>query len=262
MGIRGANFVGMANDPELLARRASSFGNVAREYAEHRPDYPAYGIAWALAGCEHGVRDVLDLAAGTGALTRGLAATGHKITAVEPDDQMRAELTRRLPDVPALTGTAEEIPLPDASVDAVMVGQAFHWFDHSRALAEIARVLRPGGVLGLLWNGEDDSVAWVRELVRIKSSSVSKKWRNMDSLPTHSSFAPFEERTFPHAQRRTAESLTATIGTHSHTTVVSAEERAEVLTRVRAFLDTNPATANGEFDLPIRTLVARATHHP
>src|SRR5262245_37865548 len=111
----------MANDRDLLARRASSFGDIAQDYAEHRPDYPAYGIAWALAGCEHDVRDVLDLAAGTGALTQGLVATGHKITAVEPDDQMRAELSRRLPDVPSLKGTAEEIPLPDESVDAVLV---------------------------------------------------------------------------------------------------------------------------------------------
>jgi ubiquinone/menaquinone biosynthesis C-methylase UbiE len=252
----------MANDPELRARRASSFGDVAREYAEHRPDYPAYGIAWALAGCDHDVRDVLDLAAGTGALTRGLVATGHKITAVEPDDQMLAELVKRLPGVPAFSGTAEEIPLPDDSVDAVMVGQAFHWFDQQRALTEIARVLRPGGVLGLLWNGEDDSVAWVRELVRLKASSISKKWRSMNKLPTHAAFTAFEERTFPHAQRRTAESLTATIGTQSHTTVATAAEREEVLSRVRAFLDVNPPTARGEFDLPIRTLVARATHHP
>ena len=252
----------MANDSDLLARRASSFGNVAREYAEHRPDYPPYGIAWALAGCAHDVRDVLDLGAGTGALTQGLVATGHKITAVEPDDQMRAELTRRLPDVPALAGTAEEIPLADNSVDAVMVGQAFHWFDHQRALTEIARVLRPGGVLGLLWNGENESVEWVRELSQLNTSSVSRRSRTMRELPTHPSFGAFEERTFPHSQRRTAESLTATIGTHSHTTVASAEERAEVLSRIRAFLDTNPATADGEFDLPLRTLVARATHHP
>ncbi|WP_208115460.1 class I SAM-dependent methyltransferase [Labedaea rhizosphaerae] len=252
----------MANDPDLLARRASSFGEVAREYAEHRPDYPPYGIAWALAGCAHAVRDVLDLAAGTGALTRGLVATGHRITAVEPDDQMRAELSRRVPEVPALAGTAEEIPLPDNSTDAVMVGQAFHWFDPERALTEIARVLRPGGALGLLWNGEDDSVGWVRELVRLNTSSVSRKSRTMNELPTHPSFGAFEERAFPHSQRRTAESLTATIGTHSHTTVATAQERTEVLSRVRSFLDTNPATAEGEFDLPLRTLVARATHHP
>src|ERR1044072_7134421 len=129
----------MANDRELLAQRASSFGSIAREYAEHRPDYPPYGIAWALAGCAHDVRDVLDLAAGTGPPTRGVAATGHAVTAVEPDDHRRAELGRALPRVPALSGTAESIPLPDASVDAVMVGQAFHWFDQQRALTEIAR---------------------------------------------------------------------------------------------------------------------------
>src|ERR1044072_6615820 len=109
----------MANDRELLAQRASSFGSIAREYAEHRPDYPPYGIAWALAGCAHHVRDLLHLAAGTGALPRGLVAHGHTVTVVEPDGHMRAELGRAFPRVPALSGTAESNPLPDASVDAV-----------------------------------------------------------------------------------------------------------------------------------------------
>src|SRR4051794_24136233 len=119
--------------------RARSFGSQASDYAEHRPDYPVDGIRWALAGAAGEPRAVLDLAAGTGKLTAGLIALGLAVTAVEPDAGMLAELSRRIPGVPVLEGTAERIPLPDSSVDAVLVGQAFHWFDVPKALTEIAR---------------------------------------------------------------------------------------------------------------------------
>ena len=134
-------------DPALWARRSSSFGAAARAYAEHRPDYAADAIAWCLAGADRPVADVLDLGAGTGVLTTSLVATGLSVTAVEPDPEMLAELRGRLPGVRAVVGRAEAVPLPDDSVDAVLVGTAFHWFDTDRALPEIARVLRPGGVL-------------------------------------------------------------------------------------------------------------------
>ncbi len=160
-------------DPDLWARRASSFGAAARAYAEHRPDYAAEAIAWCLAGAEGEVGRVLDLAAGTGALTGGLVAAGVAVTAVEPDPGMLAELHRRLPGVPAVIGTAEAIPLGDGSVDAVLVGTAFHWFDEARALPEIARVLRPGGVLALLYNNLDESVPWAVEADDLARTSVS-----------------------------------------------------------------------------------------
>src|SRR6266540_3981357 len=131
------------NEDAMFARRAGSFGMQAAAYAEHRPDYPADGIRWALAGATQVPRHALDLAAGTGKLTEGLLALGLEVTAVEPDKDMRAELARRLPGVLTLDGTAERIPLADSSVDAVLVGHAFHWFDKVAALTEIARVLRP-----------------------------------------------------------------------------------------------------------------------
>src|SRR5262245_56573976 len=146
---------------DLHGARARSFGAHAADYAEHRPAYPADGIRWALGASRRPVEDVLDLAAGTGKLTAGLLPLAASVTAVEPDDGMRALLESQFPQVTTMAGTAEEIPLPSASVDAVVVGQAFHWFDRDRALDEIARVLRPGGGLGALWNGEDDSVEWV-----------------------------------------------------------------------------------------------------
>ncbi len=137
--------------------RARSFGAVAAAYAEHRPGYPAAALDWALApvaGSASGARTLLDLGAGTGKLTTALLGRGAVI-AVEPDPAMLAELRRRLPDVDAREGSAESIPLPTGSVDAVLVGQAWHWFDTGRALPELARVLRPGGVLAALWNADD-----------------------------------------------------------------------------------------------------------
>jgi SAM-dependent methyltransferase len=246
------------DDTELFARRASSFGAEAAAYAEHRPDYPVDGIRWALAGAAGPVRSVVDLAAGTGKLTEGLLGLGLTVTAVEPDAGMRAELTRRFPQVKTLDGTAERIPLPDGGADAVLAGQAFHWFDVDAALGEIARVLRPGGVVGALWNFDDDRVGWVAGLAELTSTSASQRVGFEPETLGHPAFTPFERELFDHAQRRTAESLTATIGTHSHALVVSPTERVELLDRVRRYLESRPETRGGEFELPIRTTVVRA----
>ncbi len=244
---------------ELLARRAASFGAAAAAYAEHRPDYPADAIRWALRPLgEAGHPEVLDLGAGTGKLTEGLLALAARVTAVEPDEGMRAEFARRFRETPIFPGTAESVPLPDHSMHAVVVGQAFHWFDPVRAFPEIARVLRPGGVVAAFWNTTDDSVEWVRQLGRISRSNASLPAMTPDVLPVHPLFAHFEHITFPHVQRRTAESLVATIGTHSHTLVIGDEERAELLVRLTEFLRSRPETATGEFDVPLRTWVIRA----
>ena len=201
----------------------------AAAYAEHRPDYPADGIRWVLAGADHAPRQVLDLAAGTGKLTEGLLALGLEVTAVEPDPDMRAALSRRLPGISPLDGTGERIPLPTASVDAVFVGQAFHWFDATAALTEIARVLRPGGVLGALWNEDDLRVEWVAALAALNRTDASRREVATGKIPKHPAFQRIEREVFPHSQTRTADSLTATIGTHSHTLVVSDAARADLL---------------------------------
>lgn len=235
-------------------RRARSFGASAPAYAEHRPDYPAAGIRWALAAATGEVRRVLDLAAGTGKLTGGLLSLGLAVTAVEPDPAMRTELAARFPTVWTVAGKAERIPLAAASVDAVFVGQAFHWFDREMALAEIARVLRPGGALAALWNDEDESVPWVAGLGRVSATSASRTW-SADPL-TFDGFVG-DEADFPHTYRHTADSLTAAIGTKSHTLVVDEAERAAVLGRIREYLASRPETATGEFDLPLVTNVLR-----
>ncbi len=247
------------------AARASSFGAEATAYAEHRPDYPEAGVRWALepALTRFGdTLDVLDLGAGTGKLSGVLTALGHRVTAVEPDAGMAAQLRVSVPEVTVLQGGAEDIPLPDASVHAVLVGQAFHWFDPARALPEIARVLRPGGALGALWNTDDDRVEWIAGLCEAAGGLVAhSNWRPGRGIVAHPAFSPVEPADFPHRQRRTVDSLVATVATHSTLLVLEPEERAKALGRVRAYLESRPETSGGPFDLEIVTRVQRCRRH-
>jgi SAM-dependent methyltransferase len=245
------------DDPQLIARRASSFGAEAAAYAEHRPDYPEAAVRWALGGAD-GPLDVLDLGAGTGKLSAVVAGLGHRVTAVEPDAGMLTQLRTYEPSVTVLQGGAEEIPLPDASVDAVIVGQAFHWFDQPRALPEIARVLRPGGTLAALWNTDDDRVEWIAGLGKVSRSRVSFiGWGPSHGIDAHRAYSPVERADFPHRQPRTIDSLLATVATHSHLLVLEPAEREQVLGRVRDYLRSRPETAGGAFDLEIVTRVQR-----
>lgn len=156
--------------------QATSFGVAAAEYDRVRPGYPAAVLSWALG--DEPVR-VVDLGAGTGKLTRLLSRAGHDVVAVEPDELMRRQLVLTCgPEVQVLAGTGEDLPLPDASVDAVVVAQAWHWMDHTRAAAEAARVLRPGGALVLLWNirEPDDALGRaVRDAVQALSPDLSAR---------------------------------------------------------------------------------------
>ncbi|WP_199747616.1 class I SAM-dependent methyltransferase [Actinomadura sp. WAC 06369] len=248
------------SDPGLVARRAASFGGGAAAYAAERPDYPVAAVRWALEPLGGRPPRALDLGAGTGKLTEVLLRDGLRpedVVAVEPDPAMLGELRRGLPDVRVLRGGAEDIPLGDASVDAVLVGQAMHWFDLDRALPEIHRVLAPGGVLAGLWNLDDDRVPWVAGLKEAARSTVSlRRWRPKSVPPTRW-FPEIERAEFPHAQRRTVDSMAATVGTHSHVLVLDAAERDELLGRVRDYLRGRPETAAGEFDLPIVTAAVR-----
>jgi ubiquinone/menaquinone biosynthesis C-methylase UbiE len=257
------------------SRRAASFGAAAAAYALHRPDYPVEAIRWALEPIASAGRplDVLDLGAGTGKLTGQLASlsTGAgqvHVVAVEPDPEMLAELRHRVPGVAALEGRAEAIPLPDASVDAVFAGQAAHWFDLDLALPEIARVLRPGGVLAGLWNADDASVGWVaglheatgrRTVVPILGTEDQERATNSWITEVgRQFFAPAEESTFSHSHMRTAESMVETLCTHSLFLIMGEAEREATLTDVREFLAATPETASGEFALPLVTLTLRA----
>jgi SAM-dependent methyltransferase len=263
--------------PEETADRllhGSSFGAAAAAYAQHRPSYADAAIRWCLEPVSAGGRvpRVADLGAGTGILTGRLVRLGADVIAVEPDQGMLAELRRQLPGVRAEPGSAEAIPLPDASVDAVLVGQALHWFDLSLALPEIARVLVPGGVLAALWNVDDDRVGWVAELSamsRRRASNTLLRWRQGYGRSEQetalgaggaggANFTAAETAEFSNSQTRTADSLVAAIATHSHLLVMAEAEREELLTQISDFLHREPETAEGEFILPMITVAVRS----
>ena len=254
-------------DTDEWARRGSSFGAVAAAYAEHRPDYPADAVHWCVAPTGRGLAGlrVLDLGAGTGKLTAVLAGLGADVTAVEPDESMLAELRRQVPSARALPGPAEAIPLADAAVDAVLCGQSMHWFDMSLAVPEIARVLAPGGVLGALWNSDDDRGEWVaglRDVAKEAGSPVLSSRRadaeafGREQFGTDL-FTPTESAEFTHAQARTADSLLATLGTHSAVLIMDPAERDRLLGQIRDYLASRPETAGGQFDLPMVTSALR-----
>jgi SAM-dependent methyltransferase len=248
-------------------RHSSSFGAAAVAYAEHRPGYANAAVLWALE-LAPGPR-VLDLGAGTGKLTAALVALGAEVISVEPDAPMLTELRRALPTVRALPGRAEAIPLQDDSVDAVLAGHALHWFDMTVAGPEIARVLVSDGVLAGLWNVIDDRVDWCAGLERVGGSAAigprdtlsswraetADLYRPRDGLAAR--FSSPEQAEFSHGQRRTADSLVATMATRAGLLVMPEQERDATLGRIRAFLASRPETAHGEFVVPMLTGVLR-----
>jgi len=245
----------------------SSFGAAAAAYAMHRPDYAHAAVRWALAAAP-GPR-VLDLGAGTGKLTATLVSVDAEVVAVEPDPAMLAELRGAMPAVRALSGSAESIPLPDGSVDAVLAGHAMHWFDMAVAGPEITRVLAPGGILAGLWNVMDDRVEWVAGLARVGGGAaigardLLSSWRAATGrrhLPSDGSVARFgslEQVEFPHDQRHTSNSLVAKIATHAGLLVMPEEDREATLGWIRDYLMSRPETARDEFILPVLTAVLR-----
>jgi len=242
------------------ADQARSFDRVAGAYQKARPSYPAAAVEWVLEAAP-GLR-VVDLAAGTGKLTEVLVAAGADVTAVEPLANMRAELERALPAVRALDGTAERIPLPQASADALFVGQAFHWFDAPAALEEIARVLVPGGVLGLVWNLRDENVPWVADLtVALRGAAdVLAVSRGISERPLESErFTAAERREFPNPVRFDRARLREWAASTSRIAVLPPAEREKALDGIVRLADEHPALADRQtFDMPFVALAVRA----
>ena len=227
--------------------RALSFGSVAEEYDRYRPSPPQAAVHWFL---PKRVAAVLDLAAGTGALSRKLLSRADEVIAVEPDMRMRAVLARRLPGVRLLAGRAESLPLPDASVDAVLVSSAWHWLDGEAAVPEIARVLRPGGLLGILWTGLDREAAQIASLWRAAGDHVPQRDGHRERhrpedvrLPADAPFATPEIRRLRVAWRVSPQRIAGLLGTYSSVIALPAAERERILAQVRRFIATDPAFA-------------------
>lgn len=212
----------------------TAFADVASAYERGRPGYPEEAVRW-LAGDEP--CDVVDLGAGTGKLTRALVTLGHRVVAVEPLDEMRGELTGVLPGVRALVGRAEAIPLPAASADVVTSAQAFHWFDHDNALPEIARVLRPGGRLALVWNSRDDRDPWMARLSAIIGNETVEESDVVPVLDASGLFGPVETAMFSFEQTLDRDGLLDLVLSRSYLAKLPPAEREPVLDAVGQLYD-------------------------
>ncbi|MCW2854146.1 MAG: Methyltransferase protein [Nocardioides sp.] len=237
---------------------ARSFGSVADAYDRGRPTYPRDAAAWLTADQP---LTVLELAAGTGKLTEQLVALGHDVHATEPDAAMLDVLQRRLPDVRASLTGAEDVPASDSSYDVVVVAQAFHWFDHERALPEIARVLKPGGHLAIVRNDRDERIPWVRKLGRILGSAGHDVDVDVDVakvLDRSRHFQSAEEQAFKHWQNVDRESIQDLVRSRSDVIAMDDESRAARLAEVLALYDDYGRGMDG-MQLPYVTRCFRAT---
>jgi SAM-dependent methyltransferase len=230
---------------------ATGFARLVEAYERARPEYPPEAIAWLADELDlRAGRTVVDLAAGSGKLTRPLAALGCEVIAIEPVAEMRAAIG---PVARALDGTAEAMPVPDDSADAVTVGQAFHWFDGPKALAEIERVLRPGGALALVWNRRPSESSELHAAI----SEIIAPYRG--DAPAHASgawreaFAGREltERHFEFTQRLDADGLADRAGSTSFIAALDDAEREPLLARVRALAPDGPVDVPYECEIHV-----------
>jgi SAM-dependent methyltransferase len=252
--------------------RRLSFGSVAADYDRYRPAPPPQALDWLI---PPDATAVLDLAAGTGAVTRLLIGRAARVVAVEPDERMRAVLAARCPEAEVLAGRGEDIPLPDASVDAVVIASAWHWLDHDRAVPEIARVLRPGGALGVIWVSRDTRVEWTaefnglmreaREADRAPDAAAAdeprrdRRRRREVAFPPGAPMSAVEEHTVEYTLPMTKDDLFGLLGTYSGVITLDPATRADFSQRARDFLDRQPWE---QTDLPMICRCLRSTRLP
>ncbi|WP_066514474.1 class I SAM-dependent methyltransferase [Curtobacterium ammoniigenes] len=250
-----------ANRNDDRDRQAHSFGAVAATYEAGRPGYPDAASRWIVP--PH-ARRVVDVGAGTGKFTRALLPLADEVAAVEPDPGMRAELARSVPGIRILDGSGERIPLPDASADSVTFAQAWHWVDVPAASREVARVLRPGGTLGLVWNVRDESVPWVAHLSTILDGPAMHA-AIATNPPLGAPFDPsaLEHRAIPWVNEQTRDEFFAMIESRSYIITMPDAERQAVLARVGRLLDDEvPHTSGGRIPVPYTTHVYRVAVPP
>jgi SAM-dependent methyltransferase len=245
--------------------RRLSFGSVAADYDRYRPSPPPEALDWLI---PPGAQAILDLAAGTGAVTRKLIGRAARIIAVEPDERMRAVLTAGCPQAEVLAGRGEDIPLPDASVDAVVISAAWHWLDPGQAVPEITRVLRTGGVLGVMGISRDMRVPWVAELSRLarearvtdrSDGSADRRHRHEVVFPADTPMSAIQEHAVEYSLPMTKDELVGLLGTYSGVITLDPGPRADFSRMVRTFLDRQPWD---RVDLPLICRCLRSRRLP
>ncbi|MDF0512956.1 class I SAM-dependent methyltransferase [Agromyces sp. H3Y2-19a] len=234
---------------------ARSFGSAASVYHAARPGYPAEAVAWLVGDAKR----VLDLGAGTGKLTQALVELDREVIAVDPVEEMLDELEIAVPGVPRILGTAEDIPIEDDAVDAVVVGQAWHWFIPERAVPEIARVLRPDGVLGLVWNSRDTSVGWLREAGEIMQERHDASAGFEEYVRIGAPFGPIEEHTVAWAARMSRDGFLDLVRSRSTFITAGAAEQADTIAKLEELLARHPdLVGRDELEVPYLTRCFRA----
>jgi SAM-dependent methyltransferase len=234
--------------------QALSFGQAAAHYNSIRPSYPEAAVRWLLGPAAGGT--VVDLGAGTGLLTRVIRTIDDTtVIPVEPDQLMREQLAASTAGLTPLAGSAENIPAPDGSVDGVVAGQAYHWFNREKAHAEAARVVRRGGVFGPIWNIRDETVEWVAEYTRIADDRQVERHDGWLVDPDFGSgFGPVERQIFHQNVPMTADRLVALLASRSYYLTATPERQQQLAAEVRALAETMPST----FDMPYATVCYRA----
>ncbi|HEY7134105.1 MAG TPA: class I SAM-dependent methyltransferase [Acidimicrobiia bacterium] len=256
--------------PEERLERALSFGAIAEDYDRFRPGPPAAARDWLL---RDRVVTAVEIGAGTGGLTRLLVEQAARVIAVEPDRRMGAVLTARVPEASVVTARAEALPVRDGRADALLGSSMWHWVDEERAMAEAARVLRPGGVLGLLWSGPDRSQPWIQELFREARRRAGRRerdggWRDDDAarrrrhevhLPDGAPFSTPETMRLEFSITVSTEQLVGMAGTFSGIAVLGDAQRVELRDRMTATVRDHPALGHvDEIELPMRCICWRA----
>ncbi|WES64984.1 class I SAM-dependent methyltransferase [Microbacter sp. GSS18] len=246
----------MAGREEL----SRSFGAVADVYESGRPEYPSEAVAWLLEPVrrEGRVLRVADVGAGTGKLTRVAVEFGAQVVAVDPDPAMLAALREQVIGVPTFVGSAESMPLPDHSLDALLYGQAWHWVEPGAASAEAARVLRAGGVLGLIWNVRDERELWVRRLNAVMKGSRAEQMLAAGDPPVAAPFDGVEHARWSWRRAMTRDELFALARSRSHVITASESERARIEDGLELLLDEVGAVGDDPVELPYVTHAYRA----
>jgi SAM-dependent methyltransferase len=242
-------------------RFARSFGLEAGAYERGRPGYPDDAVEWLLtraATDDDALPDVVDVGAGTGKFTASLVGRSASVVAVEPGAAMRERLSAALPGVRAVEGAGERLPLGEGSADVVTYAQSWHWVDVEAASAEAARVLRPGGVLALVWNVRDESVPWIRELTRVIGASIAEEYETV-TPPVGEAMRRDAHAEFHWTNELDRAALHDLVASRSTVIALDDPERQDLFAALDRLLDEHPDLAGLErYTLPYLTRVTIA----